>query len=211
MEMWWLVLLGTVEATQWSLGVGPSFETHFERELACLQQHVGHDVVSGLPVHEDCARSPTLWNATFECEDAACAKAFRAKVAGWTPSTMEWKAATLYGLMYYTTARVMGGPVDPVSLKGTVAPVVPYVDTCKSRQTVIWETSVSVSRAVSGTMEKMEETLRAMGGMVAQVWYPYLRSVDFFCTRDVQVNLFVMGFMMTVAMLVLAYVTCCYK
>ena len=209
--MWWLFLMGTVEAAQWSLGVGPSFETHFEQELACLQQHVGHSVDDFLPVQEDCARSPTLWNATFECSDAACAEVFRAEVLGWTPSSMEWKAATFYGFMYYTTARVMGVPIRPVSLKGTMVPVVQYVDTCKSRQKVMWETSVAVSRDVSTTMEEMAQTLRTMGGMMGRVWYPYLRSVDFFCTRDVQVNLFVMGFMMTVVMLVLAYVTCCYK
>ena len=55
----------------------------------------------------------------------------------------------------------------------------------------------------------MEATFRTLGSMMMELWYPYLRVVDLYCEEDVRTNLFVMGFVMMVALMALMYVTCC--
>ena len=191
----------------WWTNEGPSFEDHFEKDLGCLNQYLvlGLDV----PPQTGCSDDRPLWNATFACADAACAEAYRSEVAQWTPDTMEWKAATMYGFMYYTTAHVLGKAMRPLSLTAGGEPAVHYVNTCESRTRVLWDYSVSVAKDLSTTTEEMEATLRTMGSMMREVWYPYLRGVDLYCTEDLRTNMFVMGFVMMVAVMVLSYVTCC--
>ena len=191
----------------WWINEGSSFNDHFEKELGCMNQFLALGL--NVPDQDGCWDDRTMWNATFACTDAACAEAYRTEVSQWTPDTMEWKAATMYGFMYYTTAHVLDKAMRPLSLTEGSEPAVHYVNTCESRSNVLWEYSVSVARDLSTTTEEMEATLKTMGAMRREVWYPYLRGVDLYCKEDLRTNMFVMGFVMMVATMVLLYVTCC--